>query len=211
MSKKPSASIAKIVFSGGSEFSLDPKEKVMLVGPNNSGKSQSLREILSLSQNEKKERPLVVSEVQISKAGNAEDLREFLENKGSFVNGAYRYEDWTIPEHQINFWSQPYLIHSLLHGFIKKIAADDRLTICAQQNSIAPGDQKSKPQHVLYDDEALMAKLVHSLTVRLARTSCLISAEEAAFQFMWESFQEPTLALIVLAILMFGRPRKPPS
>jgi energy-coupling factor transporter ATP-binding protein EcfA2 len=159
VSEKPSASIAKLVFSGGSEFSLDPKEKVILVGPNNSGKSQSLREILSLSQNEKKERPLVMADVQISKSGSADDLRKFLEDKGSFVNGAYRYEDWTIPENQIQLWSQPFLIHSLLHGFIKKIAADDRLNICAQQNSIASCDQKSKPQHILYDDEALMTKV----------------------------------------------------
>jgi energy-coupling factor transporter ATP-binding protein EcfA2 len=159
VSKKPSASIAKLEFSGGSEFSLDPKEKIILVGPNNSGKSQSLREILSLSQNEKKERPLVVAEVHISKEGSEDDLREFLENKGSFVKGAYRYEDWTIQENHLQFWRQPYLIHGLAHGFIKKIAADDRLNICAQQNSIAPSDQKSKPQHILYDDAALMTKV----------------------------------------------------
>lgn len=159
MSKRPSVSIAKLVFSGGSEFSLGPNEKIILVGPNNSGKSQSLREILSLSKNEKKDRPLVMTEVQISKIGSVDDLRNFLENKGSFVDGGYRYGDWMVPENQIQFWNQPHLIHSLLNGFMKKIAADDRLKICEQQKSIAPGDQKSKPQHILYDDEALMTKI----------------------------------------------------
>jgi hypothetical protein len=33
------------------------------------------------------------------------------------------------------------------------------LQICDQQSSIAQGDQKSKPQHVLYDDEILMGKI----------------------------------------------------
>lgn len=155
---KPSASIKKIVFSGGNTFTLESSEKIIIVGPNNSGKSQSLREIWDLSHNTKNERPLVISEIEISKVGTVEDLQKFLEDNGEYVNGGYRYADWTIHATQIVLWGQPYLLHDLLTGFIKKIAADDRLQICIQQNSIAPGDQKSKPQHVLYDDEALMTK-----------------------------------------------------
>ncbi|MDD4402772.1 MAG: AAA family ATPase [Desulfitobacteriaceae bacterium] len=159
MQKKPSASISKLVFSGGSRFILEPSEKIILVGPNNSGKSQSLREILAFCQNDKKERPAVIAEIEIAKTGRIEDLRKFLEDEGDFVNGAYRYEDWTIPENHLQFWNNPYLMHGLSQGFIKKIAADDRLMICQQQASIAPDDQKSKPQHILYDDEALMSKI----------------------------------------------------
>lgn len=159
VAKKPSASISRLVFSGGSEFNLEPNEKIIVVGPNNSGKSQSLREILAICQNGKKERPTVIAELEVAKEGSTEELRKFLEDEGAYVNGAYRYEDWTIPENHIQFWGNPYLIHGLLLGFIKKIAADDRLKICEQQDSISPGDQKSKPQHVLYDDEALMSKI----------------------------------------------------
>ena len=159
MQKKPSASISRLVFSGGSKFVLEPNEKIIIVGPNNSGKSQSLREILAICQNGKKERPMVIAELEIAKTGNAEELRTFLENEGDYVRGAYRYEDWTIPETNVQFWGQPYLVHGLSQGFVKKIAADDRLRICDQQNSIAPFEQKSKPQHVLYDDEALMSKV----------------------------------------------------
>lgn len=156
---RPSASISKLVFSGGSRFILEPSEKIILVGPNNSGKSQSLREILAFCQSDKKERPMVVAEIEIAKTGSTEELRKFLKEEGDFINGAYRYEDWTIPEGHLQFWNNPYLIHGLSQGFIKKIAADDRLVTCQQQSSIAPGDQKSKPQHVLYDDEALMSKI----------------------------------------------------
>ena len=159
MPKKPSASISKLVFSGGSSFDLDLNEKVLLVGPNNSGKSESLREVLAICQNGKKERSIVIADIEISKSGSVEELRKFLEDDADFVNGAYRYEDWQIHENHIQFWGQPYLMHQLSPGFIKKIAADDRLKICEQQNSIAPGDQKSKPQHILYDDEALMSKI----------------------------------------------------
>lgn len=157
--KKPTVSISKILFSGGSNFVLQPNDKVILVGPNNSGKSQSLREILSICQHGKKERPVVIAEIELSKSGSTDELRKFLDDKADYVNDMYRHGDWQIHESHVQYWAQSYLLHGLLLGFLKKIAADDRLKICEQQNSIAPGDQKSKPQHVLYDDEALMSKI----------------------------------------------------
>ena len=53
----------------------------------------------------------------------------------------------------------PNLGRGLAPGFLKSIAADDRLAICEVQGSIAPTDQKSKPQHILYDDSKLMSKV----------------------------------------------------
>ena len=102
---------------------------------------------------------MVIAEIEIEKKGTTEELLKFFEDEGELTNGAYHYRDWAVPENQLNFWNLPYLLHSLSKGFIKKIAADDRLMICQQQASIAPGDQKSKPQHVLYDDEALMSQI----------------------------------------------------
>lgn len=159
MPKKPTVSLSKIAFSGGSEFTLGPNEKVILVGPNNSGKSQSLREIFAICQNGKDERPIVVAEIELQKAGDDHELLEFLEKEGEYVDGVYRYQDWQVPANIVTFWNRPYLQHALSPGFIRKIAADDRLKICEQQKSIAPCDQKSKPQHILYDDEALMRKI----------------------------------------------------
>lgn len=159
MSKKPSISISKLVFSGGSTFGLGPSEKVILVGPNNSGKSQSLREILGICQNGEKERPVVVAAIELNKLGNETDLREFLEAEADFVNGIYRHEDWQLHANHTRFWTYPYLQNGLSEGFIRKIAADDRLMICVQQSSIGPGEQKSRPQHILYDDERLMSKI----------------------------------------------------
>jgi hypothetical protein len=156
---KPSISISKLSFSGGSTFTLGPNEKVILVGPNNSGKSQSLREILAICQDGKKERSVVVADIELEKAGSEADLRKFLESEAELVSGVYRHEDWQLHENHIQFWKLPYLQHGLSLGFIRKIAADERLKICEQQSSIAPGDHKSKPQHILYDDEALMKRI----------------------------------------------------
>ncbi len=159
MSTKPSAFISKLEFSGGSSFDLKQNEKIVLVGPNNSGKSQSLREIMAICQNGKSERTTVVVNLLISKSGSVEQLKQFLDTEGDFVDKYYRHKSWQIHENHVQLWSEQYLPHQLLSGFIKNIAANDRLMICDQQNSIAPGEQKSRPQHVLYDDEALMRKI----------------------------------------------------
>lgn len=159
MTKKPTATISKISFSGGDTFQLNPNEKIIIVGPNNSGKSQSLREIMAITQNGTKERTVVVTELEIEKNGSSNDLKQFLEENAQFVNSQYRLNNWHIHENHTQFWDNNYLIHGLAEGYIKNIAANDRLTICNQQNSISPGDQKSKPQHILYDDEALMNRI----------------------------------------------------
>jgi hypothetical protein len=156
---KPSASISEIVFSGGDTFVLKENEKIIIVGPNNSGKSQSLREILAICQSGVKPQNLVVTNLTVSKSGGVEELRKYLEANADLVDDIYRFEDWQIREKDLQFWEQPLLTRGMAGGFIRKISADDRLRICDQQNSISPGEQKSKPQHILYDDEALMDKI----------------------------------------------------
>ena len=131
----------------------------VLVGPNNSGKSQSLREIVAICQDGKTDSTLVVKSLKLSKNGSADDLKQFLEEEANYVNVSYRYKSWQIHESHIARWNQDYLTGNLLQGFIKNVDANDRLSICEQQTSISPDEQKSKPQHVLYDDDSLMAKI----------------------------------------------------
>lgn len=156
---KPSASISELVFSGGDTFALKEDEKVIIVGPNNSGKSQSLREIFSICENGIKPNNLVVTNLTVSKSGDFKDLRKFLADNADLIGETFRFGDWQITERLLQYWESPFLIAGLAGGFIRKIAADDRLRICDQQNSIAPEDQKSRPQHILYDDEVLMNKI----------------------------------------------------
>lgn len=157
--KMPTASISKLIFSGGQHLFLAEAEKVILVGPNNSGKSQSLRDIVSLAKNGTKHRPLVVTDVEFKKSGSSDDLQAFLDENASYNAGNYNYKDWVISVDYVRFWDQKYLQHQIAGGFIKNIDADSRLNICKQQLSISPSDQKSKPQHVMYDDESLMSNL----------------------------------------------------
>lgn len=159
MSNKPSASISELIFSGGDKFLIGKNEKIILVGPNNSGKSESLRELLRVCGDGKTERNLVVKGLKITKEGTAEELKSFLEENADYVGAYYRYMNWQIHENHINTWSREFLQNDLVGGFVKNIDANNRLNICNRQNSIAPGEQKSMPQHTLYDDEALMKKI----------------------------------------------------
>lgn len=159
MAFKPTVSISKIKFSSEQQLELQPHDKIVLVGPNNSGKSQTLREILRCITKNASERLVVVSDVDIEKQGNADDLKAFLDENGEFVEGQYRYKDWALHAPHTHLWNSEGLIHGMDAGFVKNIDANDRLKICAKQSSIAPGEQKSKPQHILYDDEALMKKI----------------------------------------------------
>lgn len=159
MARQPSAAISKLVFSGGDTFIIHENEKIILVGPNNSGKSQSLREIVSICGDGKTDRTHVIKGLDVSKNGNLQQLKEFLTLEAEYVGGYYRYKNWQMHENHLGYWEQPYLMLNLLNGYIKNIAANARLSICEQQSSISPGDQKTKPQHILYDDSALMEKI----------------------------------------------------
>ena len=156
MVKKPTVSISKLTFSGGQSFEFRPNEKVILVGPNNSGKSLSLREINELAVRGNQVDQLVIKQIKFEKTGTADDLRAFLVANAEYSEDNYLLNDWRVHSNHINFWDQPYILHGLAPGFIKNIEANDRLLICEQQNSISSSDQKSKPQHLLYDDTDLL-------------------------------------------------------
>lgn len=160
MVTKPTVSISEIEFSSGQKFVFSSKEKIILVGSDNSGKSKSLREIMQICNEIDHEKNVVVRSLKINKSGNEHDLKHFLDRNASLKAGVYNYKSWSIHEGNLSSWSVAnYLPYGLAAGFIKNINANDRLQICNQQSSISPGEQKSKPQHVLYDDSALMTKI----------------------------------------------------
>lgn len=156
---KPSVTISKIKFSGGDEIHLKENEKVIIVGPNNSGKSQSLRDIYQICKNGPSNSNIAVVDIEISKTGYKDQLLKFLENNAELNERKYIYQDWKIHELNINLWDQKYLLNDLTDGFVRKITATNRLNICEQQASIKPNEQKTKPQHILYDNDEKMSMI----------------------------------------------------
>lgn len=139
---------------------MGPTDKVLLVGPNNSGKSLALREVVNtVSQRQPNfNSNLIIKNILLKKEGKTQELRDFLEDKGEIHDETIRYLNWQVYRNLLPDWDRLLLGH-LAAGFIKSIAAEDRLTITSLQSSISPGQQKSVPQHVLYDDELLMDRI----------------------------------------------------
>lgn len=156
---KPNVNLTSIVFSGGQKVDLNPGDRVVIVGANNSGKSQALREIIQSVQKPKQTNNLVVSRVGIEKEGAAQRLKDFLSTNAYFTGSEYRYNDWSIHASHVDFWNEPGLHEVISKGFIKNITANERLNICQPQNSISPEQPKTRPQHVLYDNSTLMQRI----------------------------------------------------
>lgn len=159
-SLKPKVSLSEITFSSDTTIELNENEKIIIVGPNNSGKSQSLREIVTICQTGDTSQSVVIKDLKLNKHGKADDLLTYLKEAADYNENHFRMWDFQIHESHVQYWDQsPYLINGLHIGSIKNIAANDRLNICNQQNSISPGQHKSKPQHVMYDDDELTQRV----------------------------------------------------
>src|SRR5687768_10751657 len=70
--------ISEITFSDASKIPISKNEIVVFVGPNNSGKSASLKEAASLLQR-KNENGKVIKDIVISSQGTENDLIAFLD------------------------------------------------------------------------------------------------------------------------------------
>ena len=123
MTNKPTASISRIVFSGGQSIEFAENDKIILVGPNNSGKSLSLREVHSIASRGNRARTQAIQEMDMKKTGTQEDLQNFLEREATWSNEMYHYKDWQLHQSSIPRWNNPYIVKDLAAGFIKNIAA----------------------------------------------------------------------------------------
>jgi hypothetical protein len=170
--RKIKAWIKSITFSSGQCLTFSEHDKVIIVGPNNSGKSQSLRDIVELIQIDSPQ-TIVIKNVTLEKIGSADDLTELLKSHISSDGQYYRYGNWNLHKSHTYLWTNPGLHGPIAPGFIKNISANDRLTICNPPNSLTPGQEKSRPQHILYEDDKLMAK-VSSLFKRAFNTDLMI-------------------------------------
>ncbi|WP_230655661.1 ATP-dependent nuclease [Psychrobacter sp. I-STPA10] len=153
----PKVSISKLTFSGSS-FDFTENQIVILVGPNNSGKSQTLREIVEICRSCQDIQTKVIKNLVLNKQGTVEQLKSFLDVNSEVIEDYYHYGVSRIYIGHLGMWNQKnlYLLDSL---YIKNITANDRLSICEQQQSISSEEPKTKPQHVLYDNASLMEKI----------------------------------------------------
>ena len=159
MTAKPKVHVSEITFSDNQTISFDEDEKIIIVGPNNSGKSQTLREIIDISASNTKNSGQVIKRLALHKTGSKEDLIQMLESSGRFQNEYYYYGAQSIHYSWLNSWERDGDITNISQVFMKNVTANDRLSICNQQNSIRSDEAKTCPQHILYENSQLMSHI----------------------------------------------------
>ncbi len=144
----------QITFSGGTAVTLGPKDVVIIVGPNNSGKSATLRSIDERFKNPDTS-SAVVKTIEIAKEGSVDDLKAWLADNipvkenypGNYIyqmlNNGIRLEDVTFP------WSQGTSSLRTLGGFFcNLLSTEDRLRAANAQSSVS--FTKENPRHPIH-------------------------------------------------------------
>lgn len=149
MSEKSGGFISKIIFNDQTVLEIQEDSIIVFVGPNNSGKSQTLKDIYNLSK--KKIPSVVVSDIEINK--NNLSISGFLNNiaTGEDQGGWIEYhvlgnEIRLISSADDRFLQDPFY-GNYRNLFIASLDTSARLNICEPANSIPRNSQKSHPIH----------------------------------------------------------------
>ena len=153
----PSVTFESLTFSDGTSIKLDPADVVVLVGPNNAGKSLALRELDDyLEGNSDK---TVLTSLKLRKVGTEDDFDAFvrkhsqIKSRGSSWNiSGYRFSLGTSSPDLKQFW--PNNITSFRPLFCLRVPTEKRITDSDPVDSIDILQQHpSNPIHILWDDE----------------------------------------------------------
>lgn len=141
--------ISQLTFNNGQTVHIKSNDIIVFVGPNNAGKSQSLKDIHELCYNQQKN-VTVVSKITIQKGSN--DVKTLLDeiahisNKGSYTN--YQFLEHSFNSISLdNYWGNP-VYYELRDVFVKYLDTDSRLQICRPAESISRNQAKHHP--ILY-------------------------------------------------------------
>ena len=157
----PTVRFTSLTFSDGTVVDIGPSDVVVLVGPNNAGKSLALRELQdSIGRGHPS---MVVAEAKAQHTGTAEDFSEYIyrhakvTNVGGSVNvevagssiGTSRVED---------LW--PGSLRHFVSLFCIRMSTDNRIKDSNPAPTFAPLDDiPSNPIHLLFVDEELEQRI----------------------------------------------------
>lgn len=159
----PSVTFESITFSDGTTIELDPADVVVLVGPNNAGKSVALRELEGhIGENPE---AIVVKSAQRLSVGTSEDFENFvrrhtqIKSEGNSWNiSGYRFSLGMSPLNLQHHW--PNNVETFRPLFCLRIPTETRITDSDPVKAIAVLDEApSHPIHMLYKDDRLERRM----------------------------------------------------
>ena len=156
--------LESITFSDGTTISLKPSDIVVLVGPNNAGKSVALRELESHVK--KSFHGTVVRQIKFLRSGTQEELLAYLNRhtkKTINQNNDIIYNGFNFSVYERNvgtFWSRTNGISGLAGLFCMRLQTESRIT---DSNPVptfnAVEDKVSHPIHMLFLNDDLENKI----------------------------------------------------
>jgi hypothetical protein len=152
-------SIREITFSDSSKVALSPQEVIVIVGPNNSGKSEALRGIYGKI--EKNVFSPVVSEVLYDKLGSLADLLSLVASSGQLVDGknsdnpSYKVLGGHVSHIQARFWwtEKGSELNTLTPLFMRLMSTEQRLSAANPTSSIGLDESPTHPLHTLFRND----------------------------------------------------------
>lgn len=177
--------ITRLLFNNGENLDINPNDIVVLVGPNNCGKSQSLKDIYNkIDPNGKS---VVIQDVEISK-GDLDELKRCI-IEDSIVNhegqDIYKGFQYYIPESVFHTYQLPKLNSSIRDFLVSFLTTEKRLSISVPPEVIDETDPKNHPLHYFtsnsdyqeklskYFNEAFGQELTPNFTARKKMTLCI--------------------------------------
>jgi len=158
----PSASITELVFSAGSSLSIGPNDIVLVVGPNNSGKSATLRAIRD-KLNEPSSPSPVLQAIRLAKRGTVEEFTAWVlgwakRQPNNPQNPGFAAVGHTVYENQIiHSWQRPdNALGQVARWMCHFLSTDERLQICNPPGNVSlTSDGPSHPIHYLQRNDML--------------------------------------------------------
>ncbi len=149
-----------MTFSDGTTIDLDPTDIVVLVGPNNAGKSAALRELDSAFD---RQRSLtVLQDYEVRTVGTPDEFEHFVSKHtrvksemGTFSYSGYRWGTSVQNRGEVSSWwpNQFYRVKPL---FCLNMPTENRITGSNPAPAMNPSeDQLEHPIHMLIDDDEL--------------------------------------------------------
>lgn len=159
---RPSLSFENITFSDGQTLQFDDDEIVVLVGPNNAGKSACLRELQNWVARSYPQD--IVKNATLRKVGDATTLKAFLEKNAQkskdVLNVSYAGINYNIAENNIFYFDQANDRHPVASFFCTRLATETRITASDPAGAIALHESPpSHPIHLLLKDPRLADKI----------------------------------------------------
>ncbi|PPU44627.1 hypothetical protein XarbCFBP7697_01555 [Xanthomonas arboricola] len=163
---QPGANICQLVFSDGTTVAVALQDIVLVVGPNNAGKSATLRAIRDKLIEPTSPSPVVRS-LEVNKRGTLSEFMNWLfgwakRQPDSAQNPAFAAVGHTVHENQISYsWQRTdNALGQLTRWMCHFLSADERLQICNPPGSISLSREgPSHPIHYLQRDDALELRL----------------------------------------------------